>query len=291
MIILLSIYFTKNIYSHNLVKEDLNKIKDFPQEIQLIINKRRHNIDKSIKSMEAMIASTMNSQYALLPPKFLLLIEGDKANQRKLLANACEIFCRVKRRNMLELALGIWKICLVTKVSKENKKKYSAIAGTHLTFSWLVTFRIKRLQLWLYKWRKSVTYVIFCDRYQTIIKLQSFYRRWRDRRKFIRMHNVAHYNGILSDIYLAPKRQNVMFFIPDIIRNTRRMYWLAARKVQTIFRGWSEGKDYIWKRKKVLLLQSICRMWPRRVWFLRLSGRETSFFYRLMAGPRRKIKV
>ena len=42
--------------------------------------------------------------------------------------------------------------------------------------------------------------------------------------------------GVLSDVYLGPKRRGLYYYVPDVIRNDRRLLWLAATIIQTVYR-------------------------------------------------------
>jgi hypothetical protein len=246
-------------------------VDGFQENIAMVLEEQMRNVSASIKLSEDLIARTIKSQYALFPQKFLRVIEGGKADVRGKVAKAFLLFCRTKRLNYLALAMGIWKITLLQKASEEKWPIYCKTAATYLIFSWATNLRKKNLTKWIQCWRGSVGRCIFLQRNAHAIVIQTLYRTWRDRRSFIRMHNVAHFNGILSDIYLAPQRKNVQFFIPHAIRNTRRMYWLAARNIQTRFRCWSNGREYKIRRRRILLLQSMLRMFPIRKKFLRLK--------------------
>ena len=86
------------------------------------------------------------------------------------------------------------------------------------------------------RWRRRAGALIFIQRTNEVIRIQTLYRTWRDRRKFIQMHLTKTFQGVLSDIYLASKRKGLVFFVPDIIRQDRRLLWLAATIIQTVFR-------------------------------------------------------
>jgi hypothetical protein len=243
----------------------------YQKQVELALSEHELNISESIKSMELLIQQTIKSQYAMLPPKFLLILEGKKANSRRLIANAFFIFIRVKRRNLLELAIGTWKISLNISKSLSDRPKYRRIAAVYLFKTWVTNLRQKNINKWLLKWQRSVQWVIFIERYSHAIRIQTVYRKWRDRRKFIQMDLVGHFNGLLSDIYLAPIRNNLQYFIPFSIRNSRRLYWLAARILQTRYRCWIQGREYILKRKRIVLLQSIFRMFPIKKFYILLK--------------------
>ena len=247
---------------------DVNR---FQADIDNALEERRRSIEASIRLSETLISQTIKSQYALFPQKFLQIIDGSKADARGKVARAFLIFCKVKRRNYLALALGIWKITLLKKATEARHPIYCRMAATYLIFSWVINMRKKNLTKWIVCWRESVTRCIFLQRNVHAILIQTLYRTWRDRRRLIQMHNVAYYNGILSDIYLAPQRKDLPFFIPHTIRNTRRLYWLAARNIQTRFRCWINGREYRIRRRRLVLLQSVVRMFPKRKQFLRLK--------------------
>lgn len=162
------------------------------------------------------------------------------------------------------MAFGVWKIILITALSADHRIIYHRNASIHLIHGWLQNRKTKKLRLWLQKFRLTVTNLIFLERNNKAIPLQTLYRRWRDRRILIGkpllghdmssllhhvlciplwytlgLHMAGPYNGPLSDIFLAPQRDpsQVYFTIPRSIRVNRRMYWLTAVIIQSNFRG------------------------------------------------------
>lgn len=190
----------------------------------------------SIRATERLIAATLKSNYHIFKPKYLLLLEGDKANARATIASAMVIFCRVKRCNFLALAFGTWKILLVEMASVARRPMYSRIAACYLMARWQQEVHMKKLRIWIVRWRRRAGQLIFIQRNREVLIIQTLFRTWRDRRKFIHMHLTKTFQGVLSDIYLGPKRKGLPFFVPDIIRNDRRLLWLAATIIQTVFR-------------------------------------------------------
>jgi hypothetical protein len=172
----------------------------------------------------------------MFKPKYLLLLEGKKANSRALIASAMVIFCRVKRSNLLALAFGTWKILLVVMASVSRRPLYSRTAACYLMARWQQEVHLKKLRVWIVRWRRRAGALIFIQRNQEVVRIQTLYRTWRDRRKFVAMHSAKTFQGVLSDVYLAPKRKGLPFFVPDIIRSDRRLLWLAATIIQTVFR-------------------------------------------------------
>eukprot|EP01038_Epipyxis_sp_PR26KG_P011976 gene11976-16030_t len=296
---------------------------------------KKLTIESDMHTIASQMQETIRQQYSLFPSKFILLIEGSKANGRKLLANALFIFTRVKRRNLLILAMGIWKICLVEKVSLQNRVKYSKTAAVYLLVSWIHYKKLRVIKQWVKNWRENVTFIIFKERYYSAIKIQTSVRRYRDKKLFIAMHEMGHYNGILSDIYLAPPRfiqlnklrsnvtENssydinnsisinannngnsfqtyhkpslapttneslaVKFHIPLVIRNTRRIYWLATIVIQSRFRCWQSSRFYLYKKKCMILIQSLCRMYPKLKYYRRLKY----YTIKTQAWARRTVK-
>lgn len=125
---------------------------------------------------------------------------------------------------------------------------------------------------WINRWRRNVTQIIFSERIPAVVRIQTVYRMWRDKRIFFRLHKIASYNGPLSDIYLGPYNPNLRFKISKEIRDNRRMYWLAATVVQARYRGLLARRWYWEKLYTLILLQSICRMWPKYCYYRRLKA-------------------
>ncbi|KAJ1396417.1 hypothetical protein B484DRAFT_407335, partial [Ochromonadaceae sp. CCMP2298] len=49
-------------------------------------------------------AAAYQEEYALFQPSYLLLLEGERADSRS------KIFCRLRRKSLLEMGFGAWKI-------------------------------------------------------------------------------------------------------------------------------------------------------------------------------------
>lgn len=214
----------------------LLRAQQYQGEVSAFLQTQREHVLASIQASEKLIAATMQAGYKLFRPKYLLLLEGKKANSRALIATAMATFCRVKRRNWLARAFGCWKILLVLMASVARRPLYARVAACHLMARWQQEVHLKKLRVWIVRWRRRAGALIFMQRSQEVITIQKLYRTWRDRRKFVAMHLAKTFQGVLSDIYLGPKRKGLPFFIPDIIRSDRRLLWLAATIIQTVFR-------------------------------------------------------
>lgn len=212
------------------------RTKQYQQDVSAYLQLQKDHVMASIRATERLIAATLKSQYHMFKPKYLLLLEGDKANARAVIANAMVIFCRVKRKNFLALAFGTWKILLVEMASVARRPMYSRVAACYLMARWQQEVHLKKLRIWIVRWRRRAGQLIFMQRSREVVRIQTLYRTWRDRRNFVRMHLTKTFQGVLSDIYLGPKRSGLPFFVPHIIRNDRRLLWLAATIIQTVYR-------------------------------------------------------
>ena len=114
----------------------LQRTQQYQSEVSSYLQTQREHILASIKASERLIAASLQSQYHMFKPKYLLLLEGNKANSRALVASAMVIFSRVKRTNLLTLAFGIWKILLVEMASVARRPQYSRVAACHLMARW-----------------------------------------------------------------------------------------------------------------------------------------------------------
>ena len=230
----------------------------------------KRNVDETISAIQTLTRETVRLQYASLPARYLLVIEGKKANPRALVEKLVTIFCKTRRTNLLAMALGIWKLLVVEKERKARTVQYSKAAACFLMKQWVINCRFRQMKKWTKRWRMSVRKIIFELRNAAVLPLQTLYRRWRDRCLIIRKHLAGPYNGPLSDIFLGPWRAAAKFRIPASIRNSRRMFWQAAIQIQTRWRLFFVYRETRERRQKVILLQSVIRMWPKRMQYLRL---------------------
>jgi hypothetical protein len=246
-------------------------IERVQDEIRSNLEAQRDVQLRSMSAMASIMSDTIKVQYASLPPRYLLVVDRGGARSRAVFERAMEIFCRARRLNLLALALGIWKIILVQQKSLARRPMYAKIASVHLISGWLQNRKVQRIRMWFTGWRDTVSKGIFLEREGAALPIQCLYRWWRDRKKFIKLHLAGPYNGPLSDIYMGPHRI-VMFFIPRIIRSSRRMYWQASILIQTQWRRYWVQKDFLIQLRRVLLLQSIVRMYPKWVQYRRLKA-------------------
>ena len=268
-------------------------------------------------SLQDLMQETIRVQYFSLPPRYLVMVDSqlgqelfpssitddgvdndDRArrvtpndtqpkSKRQIVTHALQIFCFIKRRNLLLLAVGIWKICLVKAANIIRSKEYSRTAAILLFKNWFIKKTYKKTKIWYYQWIDKTSRLIFHERNRGVLPLQCLYRRWRDRRFFIRMHLVAPYNGPLSDIYLGPNRPTAKFCIPSMIRNTRRMLWQAAVLIQTQYRRFDVMKEHMKKVRHAIRIQSKLRMLPKRIQYRRLKR----FTIKAQSWVRRKIVI
>eukprot|EP01041_Mallomonas_annulata_P003129 gene3129-6155_t len=254
-----------------------NKIKavtvsKHQDKIKSSLQAEHDSVTASALVLQTLMRETIKLQYATLPSRYVLVVEGNHKNSRKVIGKALEIFCRIKSKNLFIVAFGIWKIRLIASKSEEKRPLYAKFASVHLMNIWFINIKIKKLRTWINRWRITVSKLIFSERNISSLLIQTLSRRWRDRRKLISLHEIAPYNGPLSDIYLAPYRSHVMYTIPYNIRATRRMYWLASIVIQKYFRRMKLWKDYKEQRRRIVLLQSVLRMLPKRIQYLRLKA-------------------
>jgi len=236
-------------------------------------------------TINTLMKETVKLHYAALPPRYLCVLEGSKANPRQIVMKATLLFFRERRRNMLHLAMGIWKIGLVEAASQARRPLYWKRASCHIMAMWMKNRSLRRQKLWFWKWVRQITKAIFYHRVKSVLPIQTRYRQWRDRQRFILLHDIAAYGGPLSDIYLGPPRPDIQYFIPARIRSERRMFWLACTVVQARYRGLLARRLFYAMRAQLVLIQSVLRMYPYRERYKLL--RKTSI--RVQAYMRRTL--
>lgn len=261
-------------------------VEKYQAQLDRSLQSQKDTLLSSVDAFKTLTRETIKLQYSLLPQRYLLIVDGKKASSRRLVALLVNIFCRTRRLSLLTLFFGTWKICLVEHESKLRRPKYAKTAACHLMGAWVVNRKFKRLRLWVQRWQKEVVRRIFYERNKAAVPIQTMYRMWRDRQIFINLHKVGPYNGPLSDIFLAPYRPQLRFAIPRLIRNSRRMYWMAAIVIQSSYRCLVVWRVYRRRLRQIILIQSYGRMWPIRVRFLQLRA----IAIKCQAWARRTVK-
>ena len=266
---------------------DTNAVETTQNEIYVNLEEEKLATSASCEALSALILDTVKVQYASLPSRYLLVADRGQAASRKSFEKAMVTFGDRKRLNFLALAMGTWKICLIEEDSRRKRPEYAKYASLILLGDWATNRKVRKIKQWFSRWKTCISKSIFLERNTAALPIQCRYRIWRDTMKFKKMHLAGPYNGPLSDIYLAPNRgKAVKFSIPFLIRASRRMYWQAAILIQTHYRRFILRKEYYIKLRKVLLVQSIMRMFPKYIFFRRLKAATI----RAQAYGRRTVK-
>eukprot|EP00605_Chrysophyceae_sp_TOSAG23-4_P001261 GSChrysophyteH1.ASY1.ANO1.1372.1 assembled CDS len=248
------------------------------------LDEQRRTVEQEISAIKELSVHTAAAQYATLPKRYLLLIEGKKANPRELIMRMTNVFCTLRSRNWLILAWGKWKTIVVLAEVERKKPIYARTAACYLMKEWATNRKLKQMKKQLQQWANNVAQCIFAERNRCVLPIQTQYRRYRDRCIILRMHLQGAYDGPLSDIELG-KERDIPFKIPAVIRSTRRDIWFRVVEIQTAFRRFSVYRHTVKRRRQVILLQSVIRMFPKREIFKRLKYHVV----RMQAYARRTI--
>ena len=256
--------------SSNISSSDVEHVQ---KELYVNLEEEKMATAASCQALSALILDTVKVQYASLPSRYLLVADRGQASARANFEKAMITFGNRRRLNFLALAIGVWKICLIEEDSMKKRPQYAKYASLILLSDWATNRKVRKIKQWFARWKVTVSKTIFMERNSAALPIQCLYRIWRDQTKFKKLHLAGPYNGPLSDIYLAPSRgKAVKFSIPRMIRASRRMYWQAAILIQTHYRRFILRKEYYIKLRKVLLVQSIMRMFPKYVYYRRLKA-------------------
>ena len=245
---------------------------DSLENYEVSLKSQKNNLKKEVSVMQKILNDTVKLQYSSLPNHYLVKIEGEGSRYRQLLQMLTITFCKEKRRNLLTVAMGTWKINLIVKKSENDRKLYYHKAASVLSLQWSVKFRKVFLKHIIKKWGSKIVYIIYKERNKAAILIQTTYRWFRDRKNLILTQRLYPYSGPLSNIELGRYRPKVKFYIPRFVRDNRRTYWVTAIIIQSMQRCAVQYRLYQDWRYKIRLLQSICRMWPILVYYRRLKA-------------------
>jgi hypothetical protein len=157
----------------------------------------------------------------------------------------------------------------------------------HLMKEWATTRKFRQMKKQLAMWRENIARLILVQRNKCALPIQTLYRKFRDRCLIMRLHMMGFFFGPLSDIELGEWRENIKFKIPRAIRDTRREIWFGVVKIQTLYRKWIVYRHTLKRRRQVVLLQSVIRMFPKREKYKRLRFHTV----RMQAYIRRNLAV
>jgi hypothetical protein len=174
LIIFLKIFSILRILTDLTMTEMVKKkeIKNHQKGLSVSLENEKNSVEATLKVLKDYTLNSVSHMYAMLPQKFLLLIEGKENNTRKILQKLTVFFYDNKIKNSMITAFGIWKLCLVITKSKMNYTLYSKKAGVHLLVGWIRQF-IKKLlflsmkrylcaNICLYIYRLTFIYTYIC---------------------------------------------------------------------------------------------------------------------------------
>jgi hypothetical protein len=262
---------TGRVYSTSRWAEDLPDIDEktgeylYGRRLLLRLEEEIEDTSRAAECLEILSQETVEQQrFAVLHPTYIQ-IQRTGAREQMTMVRRLVLLCAFARERRAKAgAMGVWKLLLVQAEGLRRqlafRKKASALwMGRRFTeyIKCILRLRIRR-------WVHNTMLTIFYSRVRAVIPIQSLYRMWRDRQLFLRLHNQAPYDGPLSDIFLAPSRSKVRFWIPEQIRSERRMFWLACVIVQARYRGLVCRRFYLSMRGQLVSLQAFLRMIPYR---------------------------
>eukprot|EP01042_Synura_sphagnicola_P000150 gene150-151_t len=267
------------------------RVQHHQHSLQSSLQKEKESVLASARALQTLMRETVKLHYASLPERYILVVEGNQAKPRQKISKALELFWKTKLYNILSVAFGMWKILVAEKRSQAMIPVYRRFAALSMMQNWLKNLRRKRSKNWVKRWRLCAMWAIFLERRESVLPIQSRYRVWRDRRKLIAWHKVKPYLGPLSDIYLAPSRSSFLpFHIPDSVRVSRRMYWLAALRRWRIY----AAKKRVESMKQLIARKQVAALVIQRAWYHVKGGFHTFLLmscYRVRGEEDREIDM
>ena len=103
-------------------------------------------VQRELEEMNELMRRTVDVQYATLPDRFRLLLEGGQATPRQLTQRMTYLFCRTKSRNWIALAFGVWKAHMILAKSKELYPLYARRAACHLMKEWAISRKFRQMK-------------------------------------------------------------------------------------------------------------------------------------------------
>lgn len=74
-----------------------------------------NNIKQSSNQIQTVMKETVKLQYSNLPSRYILYLEKTEKSPKQMVYRLTELFFRVKVNNLLNLAIGIWKLLIGNK--------------------------------------------------------------------------------------------------------------------------------------------------------------------------------
>ena len=160
----------------------------------------------------------------------------------------------------INIAMHRWKQFVDKSIRHDDDQRFRREAGARGLKAIIVEFDIKLYRNNFAKWKENVHRIISKERYHAAIILQCAFFRFQSVCKFLSIHKAYTINGPLADIYLAPQRFHITFFISPTVRKERRHRWFSTILIQSIFRMTSIRKSYLRFKQKLIILQSYRRL-------------------------------
>ncbi|KAG7378496.1 hypothetical protein PHYPSEUDO_009972 [Phytophthora pseudosyringae] len=197
------------------------------------ITRVRHEELRTRQEMHSMI----QQERERLPLKFLFQLPGGAAYCRHRMRRAMALWILEFEDNQRRMALMQWKALVEHARFLERGEEYHRQA-TKRRLKVAIEYVLRGYQQQgLSKWIETTQVLIWRDRDTAARLIQVEIRRHLGRKCFLTLHRHHPFaSPVLRDIFLAPARPDLPFYIPNEVREHRRELWRAATLVQSAHR-------------------------------------------------------
>lgn len=177
-------------------------------------------------------------------------------------------------KSQLVIALGVWRISVWECTRKDVSAEYRHTGAAARLRNVMRHHQLVVVARAFKTLASRTGWLIFWDRTNATVKIQTVYRRYTTQLQFITENDAHVCDCAYANVYLAASRDptRVRFYINSRVRLKRRYLWKSAIIIQRQQRRHASHVDYQHARSAAILIESSCRMALKRRCFLVLRN-------------------
>ena len=170
-------------------------------------------------------------------------------------------------------ALALWRVAGLELRRAEARVAYARHAGAQKLGRFLARCRRRGATRCLHKWVSRTGWAIFFERAAGALRVQTCYRRARERARFVAAHDANPLYAFAA-VALGEARAaaDCAFRLDDRVRAERREMWFAATVIQARQRRNEWRGYYLLALRAATVFVALYRMWPVRRRYARLRN-------------------
>jgi len=249
-------------------QRELNLRWDYKHKIQIDESMLESPKTEPEEILESKLLQMIKSNLISLPTPFLSSVR--KANsyyEEKIKGAIWKVFALCEKLIYVKI-IDTWKNVVLSTLREDEDRRFRREAGARALRAFMVDIDVALYRRNFDSWKRKVEVIATKERGLAVTAIKRAYLRYKGVLRFYAMHTNQIINGSLADIYLAPLRLNINYFISPSIREERRHRWYSIIKLQSVFRMIFFRKVFSFLKRKIILIQCNNRAMTMRERFL-----------------------